>query len=107
MSQALDPNLIIKIARTAKLSANPSQAFVQKFSQQLGVVVDYVEQLKEVDISHITQTGSARVVTIDDLADDIPYSEEEMEQIRQNIINNFPQRQGNLLVLRGGGIFEN
>ena len=40
MSQALDPNLIIKIARTAKLSANPSQAFVQKFSQQLGVVVD-------------------------------------------------------------------
>jgi hypothetical protein len=47
------------------------------------------------------------VVTIDDLADDIPYSEEEREQIRQNIINNFPQKQGDLLVLRGGGIFEN
>jgi len=106
MSQALDPALIIKIARIAKLSANPSPEFVDKFSQQLGVIIDYVKQLEEVDVSQITTIGSARIVTLDDLAEDIPYSEAEMEQIRQNIINNFPQRQGDLLVLRGAGIFD-
>ncbi len=106
MSQVLDPALIVKIARIAKLSAHPSPAFVSKFSQQLGVVIDYVRQLEEVDISQVTTIGSARVVTIDDLADDIPYPEEESEAIRQNIINNFPQKQGDLLVLRGAGIFD-
>ncbi len=106
MSQVLDPALIIKIARIAKLSASPSPEFVNKFSQQLGVIIDYVKQLEEVDVSQITTIGSARIVTLDDLAEDMPYPEEEMEQIRQNIINNFPQRQGDLLVLRGAGIFD-
>ncbi len=110
MSQKiLDPQIVVNIAWLSRINAKPSLEFLEKFGKELGTVLEYVEQLKEVDISSVDSLlGSSRIITIDELAEDEPYpDQEEMARIRQNIIDNFPQKQGNLLVLPGSGIFDN
>lgn len=107
MSNILDPKVVSKIAHLARLSNNPSEDFLEKNGRELGAILDYVAELKEVDISGVDNIiGSTRVVTIDDLApDELDLKLDEYQKIRNNIIANFPNKQGDLLVLPG--IFEN
>ncbi len=66
MSQKiLDPQIVAKIARLSRISAKPSPEFLEKFGKELGLVLEYIEQLKEVDISSVYSLGSSRIVTID------------------------------------------
>lgn len=51
----LSPEQVRHIAKLARLGLNDSD--VQKFSQQLSNILDYVEQLKKVDTSKVEPTS--------------------------------------------------
>lgn len=103
----ITPAIVAKMAYLARLAKSPQPEFLDKYSRELGAILDYVAELNQVDISQVTDViGSARVVTMDDLAADEPeVSPDEYQRIRANIIANFPNKQGDLLILPG--IFEN
>jgi len=106
MAYILDPETVRKIAFLARLSKDPSPEFLEKYGIELGAVLEYMEQLKELDTSGVDPFGGARTITIADLRDDEPnQNTDDYLRVRQNIINNFPNKQGDLLVLPG--IFEN
>jgi aspartyl-tRNA(Asn)/glutamyl-tRNA(Gln) amidotransferase subunit C len=106
MAYILDPETVKKIAFLARLSKNPSPEFLEKYGIELGAVLEYMEQLKEIDTSGIDPFAGVRTITIAELRDDEPVLNTiDYNRIRQNIINNFPNKQGDLLVLPG--IFEN
>ena len=106
MSKILDPEIVRKIAFLARLSKDPSPEFLEKYGIELGAVLEYMEQLKELDTSGIDPFGGARTITISDLREDEPnQNTQDYLRVRQNIIKNFPNKQGDLLVLPG--IFEN
>lgn len=106
MTKKLDAATVKKVAHLARLSKDPSPEFLDKFGTELGAILEYVDQLQEVDTSGISPTDGIRTITIDKLRHDHPpVDPEKYEQIRQNIIKNFPKKQGVLLELPG--IFEN
>ena len=106
MSYILDPETVRKIAFLARLSKNPSPEFLEKYGIELGAVLEYMEQLKEIDTSGIDPFAGVRTITVAELRDDEPaLNTIDYNRIRQNIIHNFPNKQGDLLVLPG--IFEN
>jgi aspartyl/glutamyl-tRNA(Asn/Gln) amidotransferase C subunit len=104
-SKVLDSDTVRKIAFLARLCSNPSPEFLEKYGLELGAVLEYMEELKEVDTSKVSVFSGSRIISISDLREDLPHSDTETyARIRQNIIQNFPNRQGDLLVLPG--IFE-
>lgn len=106
MTKKLDKDTVRKIAHLARLNKNPSDEFLEKYSTELGAILEYVEKLQEVDTTGISPLDGIRTITIDQLREDVPAQDKQQyERIRQNIIANFPTKQGVLLELPG--IFEN
>jgi len=106
MAYILDADIVRKIALLARLSKDPSPEFLEKYGLELGAVLEYMEQLKELDTSGADPFGGVRTIAIDQLRNDEPdQNQNDYLRVRQNIINNFPNKQGDLLVLPG--IFEN
>jgi len=106
MPYILDPETVKKIAFLARLSKDPSPEFLLKYGIELGAILEYMEQLKELDTSGIDPFAGVRTIEIAALRADEPTNNiVEYNRIRQNIIRNFPNKQGDLLVLPG--IFDN
>ncbi len=106
MTKKLDKDTVRKIAHLARLSQNPSDEFLEKYSTELGAILEYVDKLQEVDTTGIKPTDGIRTIQVNQLREDTPPSDqEEYNRIRENIIANFPTKQGVLLELPG--IFEN
>lgn len=101
MSKILDAETVTKIARLARLTDNPSPEFLEKYGKELGAILNYVEQLKQIDTTGISPTDGLRTITVEQLREDIPFVD---ENIRERIIANFPMKKGNLLEVPG--IFE-
>ena len=103
----LDSATVRKVAtKLARISDNPSPEFLEKFGQELGSILEYVDQLQEVDTTGLKPTDGLRTTTLDKLRPDEPTDDEERyARVRQNIINQFPHKNGTLLALPG--IFEN
>jgi aspartyl/glutamyl-tRNA(Asn/Gln) amidotransferase C subunit len=100
-SKKITPALVKKIAFLSRISSNPSDQTLEKYAGELENIVSYIDQLTEVDTTGINATDIIATIKLDDLAEDKPYSDQEKYQrVRQNIINNFPKKQGNLLVLQ-------
>lgn len=99
---------VAKVAKLARISENPSDEFLEKYSKELSSIVTYINQLKEVDTSTIDVTTGVRTISVEELRDDTTLSGddlEEYEDVRTRIIANFPSKSGNLLLLPG--IFDN
>ena len=107
MSKTLDPQTVRKVAtKLAKISADPSDEFVEKFGRELGAILEYVEKLQEVDTTGLKPTDGIRTITYKELRVDEPArDQEEYRRVRENIIAQFPHKNGVLLELPG--IFEN
>jgi aspartyl-tRNA(Asn)/glutamyl-tRNA(Gln) amidotransferase subunit C len=102
MSKKLDAATVKKIAQLAKLSNDPSPEFLEKYGEELGAILEYVDQLQEVDTSGISPTDGIRTISISQLREDHPPEDnEEYIRIRNNIIANFPTKTGVLLELPG------
>lgn len=96
---------VAKVAKLARISANPSDEFLEKYSQELSPIIDYINQLQEADTDGVLPTDGVRTINVDALREDVPAIDVQQSlDIRSRIINNFPNKQGDLLVLPG--IFE-
>jgi aspartyl-tRNA(Asn)/glutamyl-tRNA(Gln) amidotransferase subunit C len=102
MASIIDPKSIKKIAILARLNDSPDQAFLEEYGLQLGKILEYVEELNEVDTSGIDPLGSNRTILFSELREDeIHLDQTRYQRVRTNILNNFPNKQGNLLVVPG------
>ncbi|MDH6061740.1 Asp-tRNA(Asn)/Glu-tRNA(Gln) amidotransferase subunit GatC [Chrysosporum bergii ANA360D] len=83
----IDREQVKKVALLARLELTAEEE--QQFTNQLGSILDYVEQLNELDVSEVTPTTRAidtsNVTRKDELQ---PYPE------RQAILNGAPEQEG-------------
>jgi aspartyl-tRNA(Asn)/glutamyl-tRNA(Gln) amidotransferase subunit C len=97
MSQ-ITKQTVIKMANLARIPL--TDELIEKYTLELENILSYVDELKEVDTSSVKATQIILTCKVQDLADDEPYTDqEEYTKVRNNIIKNFPKKQGNLLVL--------
>jgi aspartyl-tRNA(Asn)/glutamyl-tRNA(Gln) amidotransferase subunit C len=97
---SINSQTVRKIASLSRLKSDPDEQFLSKYSSQLTNVLDYLETLQEVDVTGVSATAVIAKITLDDLQEDQIDPDQDNYQItRTNIIANFPQRQGDLLVI--------
>ncbi|MBE9232181.1 MAG: Asp-tRNA(Asn)/Glu-tRNA(Gln) amidotransferase subunit GatC [Cuspidothrix sp.] len=83
----IDSELVRKVANLARLELTADEE--AKFTTQLGSILDYVEQLNELDVTNVQPTTRAidvSNVTREDILQ--PYPE------RNAILNSAPQQEG-------------
>ncbi len=83
----IDRELVRKVANLARLELTEDEE--AKFTTQLGSILDYVEQLNELDVTNVQPTTRAidvSNVTREDILQ--PYPE------RNEILNSAPQQEG-------------
>lgn len=102
MSDKLTKDDVRKVADLARITKNPDDAFLEKYSKELGSVLEYVKELQEIEVEGIGPTDGIRTITLDELrADEVCNDPEKYQRTRRNIIANFPNHQGGLLILPG------
>ncbi|NJL96540.1 hypothetical protein HC766_05215 [Candidatus Gracilibacteria bacterium] len=102
MSKVLDQEIVKKTAYNARLDDNPSDEFLEKYSKELGSIIDYIDELNEVNTTGISPLDGVRTNAIQELREDeTTENETNYQRIRLNIIEQFPNRKGNLLELPG------
>ncbi|MEA5617210.1 Asp-tRNA(Asn)/Glu-tRNA(Gln) amidotransferase subunit GatC [Cronbergia sp. UHCC 0137] len=83
----IDREQVRKVANLARLELTPAEE--EQFTTQLGSILEYVEQLSELDVSNVAPTTRAidvSNVTREDILQ--PYPE------REAILSNAPQQEG-------------
>ena len=103
---SITPAAVQKVANLSRISKNLSPEDLAKYTAELEAILEYTSILNELDTSNMNATDGWRTNTIDNLREDVSDSDSaDYQRVRQNILNNFPRLEGNLLVLPG--IFEN
>jgi aspartyl/glutamyl-tRNA(Asn/Gln) amidotransferase C subunit len=99
-SQIITKAVVSKSFMLGRIGKDLADDVLDKFTDQLGSIVGYVDQLQSVDTNGISSTDIIARISIDQLREDEPETDQDMaSRIRTNIINNFPHKQGNLLLL--------
>lgn len=99
-SSPITTSTTVKIASLSRLQSNPDQEFLDKYTTELNNVLDYVTQIQSQNTDGITATDIMQTITIDKLREDeVETDLEKQAKTRKNIIANFPNKKGNLLVL--------
>ena len=81
MSNALTPEQVKHVAKLARLALLPEQ--LEQFAGQLGSILDYVEQLKQADVTGVEPLAHAVTLT-NVLRDDEPSPALPVEAVLQN-----------------------
>lgn len=91
----LSPQEIEKIATLARLELSAKEK--KMYAEQLSVVFDYIEILNEVNTDNVSET--CQVTGLEDVIrkDEVAFWEEED---KKKLINNFPDKMGNLLKVK-------
>ncbi|MBF2006485.1 MAG: Asp-tRNA(Asn)/Glu-tRNA(Gln) amidotransferase subunit GatC [Chlorogloeopsis fritschii C42_A2020_084] len=83
----IDREQVRKVAHLARLELTPEEE--EKFTTQLGSILDYFEQLSELDVSNVPPTTRAIDVSNVTRPDDLqPYPD------REAILQSSPQQEG-------------
>jgi aspartyl-tRNA(Asn)/glutamyl-tRNA(Gln) amidotransferase subunit C len=83
----IDREQVRKVAHLARLELTPEEE--EKFTTQLGSILDYFEQLSELDVSNVPPTTRAIDVSNVTRPDDLqPYLD------REAILQSSPQQEG-------------
>lgn len=83
----IDRQQVHKVALLARLELTPEEE--EKFTTQLGSILEYVDQLNQVDVSEVPPTTRAIDVSNVTRKDDLePYPE------REAILNSAPEQEG-------------
>ncbi|MCF4970202.1 MULTISPECIES: Asp-tRNA(Asn)/Glu-tRNA(Gln) amidotransferase subunit GatC [Nostocales] len=83
----IDQEQVRKVALLARLELTPEEE--QQFTTQLGSILEYVEQLSELDVTDVQPTTRAIDVSNVTREDELqPYPE------REAILNNAPEQEG-------------
>ena len=97
---------IQKVAHLSRISNNKLTAEeLERYRSQLEAILEHVTELQAVDTGDIATTDGWRTNTIADLRQDqIDPDDATYERVRQNILKNFPNRNGDFCVVNN--IFE-
>jgi aspartyl-tRNA(Asn)/glutamyl-tRNA(Gln) amidotransferase subunit C len=91
----LDIDAIEKIAELAKLTLSENEK--KRYAEELSVVLGYVDMLSEVETEGVFET--TQVTGLEDVVrEDTVY--ECPKEVREKLIEQFPERDGNLLKVR-------
>ncbi|MBD2361294.1 MULTISPECIES: Asp-tRNA(Asn)/Glu-tRNA(Gln) amidotransferase subunit GatC [unclassified Anabaena] len=83
----IDQEQVHKVALLARLELTPEEE--EQFTTQLGSILDYVEQLSELDVSDVLPTTRAIDVSNVTREDELqPYAD------REAILNSAPEQEG-------------
>lgn len=91
----LDKEAIDSIAKLSKLTLSEPEK--KQYAEQLSTVLDFVEQLKDVDTDTVTETTQVtglEDVMREDVSVDCP------EDLKEGILNQFPEKEGDLLKVK-------
>lgn len=100
MSSHITPASVAKVANLARINSNPDQEFITKFTAELDSILHYVDELKSAQVK--VKPHLSRVRTVAQLRADVPdENSDQKEKRRQAIIKQFPNSQGDLLILSG------
>ena len=100
MSDNITTQAVSKVGNLARLFTSAPANIIAKYQSQLGAVLNYADDLSKLDVSGFSPHGAIASIGIDDLRIDVPTSQvDDYARVRQNILNNFPVRQGDLLQL--------
>ena len=91
---------IEQIATLARLELSETEK--QMYADQLSVVLDYIEMLNEVDTSGVAET--CQVTGLEDVVREDKV-QEASEEIKNKLINSFPEKMGKLLKVKA--VFDN
>jgi len=83
------------IASLARLRLNEKE--IEKFQKELGAILDYIEKLKEVDVSEVSPTTHPRL-SENVMREDVVQKKD--ESFREKLLNLFPEREGNFLKIK-------
>jgi aspartyl/glutamyl-tRNA(Asn/Gln) amidotransferase C subunit len=95
----LNSQSVRKISILGRIHQDPSDDFVEKYSLEVSSILEYVSELEKISVENVDVFAGSRTLTVNELRKDVPNISGNYQQTRQNIINNFPKRQGNLLVI--------
>ncbi|MFN6485431.1 MULTISPECIES: Asp-tRNA(Asn)/Glu-tRNA(Gln) amidotransferase subunit GatC [unclassified Nostoc] len=83
----IDQEQVHKVANLARLELTPEEE--EQFTSQLGSILDYIEQLNELDVSNVLPTTRAIDVSNITREDKLqPYPD------RESILNGAPEQEG-------------
>ena len=83
----IDQEQVHKVANLARLELTPEEE--EQFTTQLGNILDYIEQLNELDVSNVPPTTRAIDVSNITREDELqPYPD------RESILNSAPEQEG-------------
>ncbi|MBD2252866.1 Asp-tRNA(Asn)/Glu-tRNA(Gln) amidotransferase subunit GatC [Nostoc parmelioides] len=83
----IDREQVRKVALLARLELTPEEE--EQFTTQLGSILDYIEQLNELDVSHVPPTARAIDVSNITREDNLqPYAD------REAILSSAPEQEG-------------
>ena len=106
MTQLITKAAVKKTGIISRLNHTGDDEFVTKYMKELEGILSKVEQMQQCDVEDVDVKARATKVRISDLRPDEPSEDVELKQrVRQNIIANFPNSQGDLLILPA--IFDN
>ncbi len=98
----LGSDAVSKVAKLARISKELSPDKLAKYELELNSILEHVSELQKVDVSSIQPMAGMRTISVDDLRADQPDSDaENYAKVRSNIISNFPEKQGDYLVISG------
>ena len=83
------------VAKLARLSLTDEEK--EKFSSQLGSILDYIDQLNKLDTTNIKPTSHALDLENVWREDELKTS---TEQTRERILKNAPEREGNFFKVK-------
>lgn len=103
-NQPLQSNItkdsVKKVGLLGRLFTQIDDAKLGLYQAQLSAVLGYANELSKIDTGDFSQHQAISVIGINDLRDDDSNDDPEAYQrIRQNILRNFPARQGDFLQL--------
>jgi aspartyl/glutamyl-tRNA(Asn/Gln) amidotransferase C subunit len=89
-----------KVGLLGRLFTQIDDAKLGLYQSQLSAVLGYANELSKIDTGDFSPHQAISVIGINDLRDDQPNNDpESYERVRQNIMRNFPARQGDFLQL--------
>ncbi len=87
LKNMIDQEQVHKVANLARLELTPEEE--EQFTTQLGNILDYIEQLNELDVSNVPPTTRAIDVSNITRKDELqPYPD------RESILNSAPEQEG-------------
>jgi aspartyl/glutamyl-tRNA(Asn/Gln) amidotransferase C subunit len=89
-----------KIGILSRLFTEINDQKLDQYQSQLSAILGYADELSKIDTTGISPHQAFATIGINDLRDDeIDADTETVERVRQNILSNFPARQGDFLQL--------